>query len=173
MNVCGIDFSSHAIDIVHLALDNDGPPRWDRFDLEGQDAFERARDVAHAMPSKASAYWDDVIAVGIEHPAGRHGVGPLLRMQGAILACIPPRMLVQPWPPGKWRHECDLPGNASKGLVALHSKERLLDHFIVGEKRGYKVYDSALEDVLAQWPQDAHDAHLIAHATRNALQVAA
>lgn len=42
MNIAGIDYSTHAIDIVQIPLENNTPPRWDRFDLEGDLAFDRA-----------------------------------------------------------------------------------------------------------------------------------
>ena len=96
-------------------------------------------------------FWDDILAVGIEHPAGKFGVGPLLRIQGAILARIPARMLVQPWPPSKWRKANGLAGNASKDMVA---------YFAVNDGTAIEFRD---------WPQDACDAYCIALATRQAI----
>lgn len=153
MNVAGIDYSTRAIDIVLVPLD-EGAPIWHRYVLEGQDSFERTRSVANAMPWRAASFWDDVLAVGIEHPAGHHGTGPLLRVQGAVLACLPTRVLVEPWPPGKWRKAVGLAGNATKGAVEFWSGS-LMPSDIAG---------------LDNWPQDAHDAHLIALATRQAIQ---
>jgi len=152
VNVAGCDFSSHAIDVVLVDLDGRQPPRWHRYPLVGQDAFDRARSVADAMPGRSSVYWDNVLAVGIEHPAGRHGVGTLLRIQGAVLAQIPARMLVTPWTPSGWRKAVGLPGNATKNQVfGLSAKLELM------------------ESTRAVWTQDAHDAHLIALATRQAI----
>lgn len=164
MNICGIDYSSHAIDIVQIPLDADAPPRWDRFDLEGQDAFQRARDVPVTMPRAHSAYWDDIVACGIEHPAGKHGTGALLRIQGAVLACLPPRLLVQPWPPASWRKAVGLKGNASKDDVGHHSSWMHYKNVVTPETPWISHI------VFSDWPQDAHDAHLIAQATRQALQ---
>lgn len=161
MNIAGIDFSTHFIDVVLVPLD-EGPPVWHRYQLEGQDAFERTRSVPNVVPWRAASFWDDVLAVGIEHPAGRHGVGPLLRIQGAVLACLPSRMLVEPWPPAKWRKECGLKGNASKEQVSVVSQMRLLD-------TPPSTYTSEYRRSIFGWPQDAHDAHLIALATRQAL----
>jgi hypothetical protein len=153
MNVAGIDFSSHAIDVVLVDVDGRQPPRWHRYPLTGADAFDRTRSVANSMPGRSSAYWDNVLAVGIEHPAGKFGTGPLMRLQGAVLAQIPARMLVKAWPPGSWRKAVGLPGNASKEAITVRS-------FLILEDEGT---DSM------EWPQDAHDAHLIALATQHAI----
>lgn len=151
MRVAGIDFSSHAVDIVTVPYDGHGQPAWHRFPLTGMDAFDRARSVAEAVPGRSSVFWDELVAVGIEHPAGRHGVGPLLRIQGAILSSIPARMLVEPFPPSKWRKAVGLAGNASKEQVRL---------FVTFQDR-IPVYDG--------WPFDATDAYCIALATRQAI----
>lgn len=148
--IAGIDFSTHAVDVVLLDEDTDAAT-WHRFPLEGQDAFERARYVRRAMWSPASSYWDDVLAVGIEDPRG-YGAGSLYRVQGAILACIPNSKLVQPWIPSAWRKAVGLAGNASKADVFLH---------VARTSPGRTAID---------WPQDACDAFCIALATRNKLE---
>lgn len=158
MRVIGIDLSTFAIDFVSVPLDGTDPPMWERFPLTGTDAFDRARTVAQALPGAHSAYYDDVLAVGIEHPAGRHGVGPLLRVQGAVLACLAPRVLVQPWPPASWRKAVGLAGNASKADVFVES-------LALGSPWPPMPRGCAADE----WPQDAHDAHLIALATRAAI----
>lgn len=149
MNVCGIDFSSHAVDLVLLDETTEAAT-WHRFELRGADAFDRARDVRPAVPG--GAFWDDVIAVGIEDPRG-YNAGALYRVQGAILAQIPVDKLVQPWIPSAWRKTVGLPGNASKDAIGLYVWERV----------------TAAE----VWPQDACDAYCIALATRTLLQVGA
>lgn len=152
MNVAGCDFSTHYVDLVLVPLD-DGPPVWHRYELQGQDAFERTRSVPNVVPWRAASFWDDVLAVGIEHPAGRHGVGPLLRIQGAVLACLPARMLVEPWPPAKWRKAVGLPGNASKDQSIAMS----MAHAIT------ERWD------MTGWDHNSCEAHLIALATRQAI----
>ena len=152
MKVAGIDYSSFAIDIVLIDAYTDTPPEWHRYALSGHDAFERARTVTTAMPSKGSAFWDTVLAVGLEEPRGRNSA-PIHRVQGAILAAIPGRVLVQPWLPNEWRTAVGLKGNASKDAAAWRSRQ-LQPRFM---------------DPLCEWPQDAHDAHLIAIATRTRL----
>lgn len=149
MRVAGVDFSTHAIDVVTVPYEGAGAPVWHRFPLTGSDAFDRARSVADAMPGRSSVFWDDVLAVGIEHPAGRHGVAALMRVQGAVLSCLPARMLVTPWPPAKWRALNGLKGNACKKDCA--------DHAIAN-------------GAPAHWPtSDPYDAYLIACATRELL----
>ena len=157
VNVAGIDYSSHAVDVVLVPVDG-GAPSWHRFPLEGNDAFDRTRGVATVMPGRGSAFWDPILAVGIEHPAGRFGTRDMTRVQGAILSCIPDRVLVEPWPPAKWRKAVGLKGNATKHDVESYS------------------YDATIGmpgDWPREWPQDAHDAHCIALATRQAITKAA
>lgn len=145
--VAGCDLSTHAVDVVKVSLDHDRAPEWHRFPLTGSDAFDRARCVRDAMPCRSSVFWDDCLGIGIEHPAGHHGTGPLLRIQGAILSCLPAHLLVHPLPPSSWRKLVGLPGNASKADVADYAIDRDPDMF-----RGL--------------PQDACDAYCIALATR-------
>jgi len=165
VRVAGIDYSSHAVDIVTVPLDH-GAPIWHRFPLTGMDAFDRARSVADSVPGRHSVLWDDITAVGIEHPAGKFGTGALLRIQGAILARIPARMLVEPFPPAKWRKAVGLAGNAPKGDARKHSLRVVDDCFAKGAMRVICVADVW---PYWEWPQDAHDAHCIALATRAAI----
>jgi len=142
MNVAGIDLSTWAIDVVRIH--DTGEIDWHRYKLEGQDAWERTRNVPHAMPGPTDELWDETTAIGIEQPAGHHGVIPLVRVQGAILARLPKDVLVQPYMPARWRVLAGLPGHALKADVRMRS-------LMLG----------APED----WhPQDAHDAHLVARA---------
>jgi hypothetical protein len=146
--VAGIDYSTHAIDVV--TIDEDTlKPEWMRFPLGtiGR-AFDRTRFVYASCPS--GRFWDDTIAVGIEEPRGQ-GAGNLYRVQGAILQCIPPTTLVQPWVPSEWRKAVGLKGNASKDDVRDHANRLSFN----------ATYD---------WPQDGADAYCIARATLQALE---
>jgi hypothetical protein len=153
VTVAGIDFSSHAIDVVTLDEDTDRA-EWHRFPLTGSDAFDRARAVRAAMPG--GSFWDDVLACGIEQTqmrgSGMAAAYSLYRVQGAVLACLPARLLVQPLIPSAWRKAVGIPGNAKKA----------------------EVYAWALEHCWQPWhdgaPQDAMDAYCIALATRTLLQ---
>jgi hypothetical protein len=151
VTVAGIDFSSHAIDVVTLDEDTDRA-EWHRFPLAGSDAFDRARAVRAAMP--VGSFWDDVLACGIEDPRG-YGAGSLYRVQGAVLGCLPARLLVQPLIPSSWRKTVGLKGNASKQDI---------DAFALAKM-------AAVEGMVKfSWPQDAMDAYCIALATRTLLQ---
>ena len=160
MRVMGIDFSSRFVDCVKVPYEGTGAPEWHRFALTGNDAFDRARSVADAMPGRASTFYEDTLCVGIEHPAGHHGTGALLRVQGAILARIPARMLVHPLPPGKWRALVGLKGNASKDDVAAH----FID--VIRETPEWRHHFTERPET---WTQDACDAACIALATRKLL----
>lgn len=113
MNVAGADLSTFYVDVVKVPLEHDRQPEWHRFPLTGQDAFDRARSVRDAMPGRTSVFWDDVLAVGVEDPRG-HSAGVIYRVQGAILSCLPPHLLVHPLIPSAWRKLVGLKGNASK-----------------------------------------------------------
>lgn len=156
MMVAGVDYSTHAVDIVLLDETTDAAT-WHRFELEGRDAFERARAVRAAVPARTSGFWDDVLAAGIEDPRG-YGAGSLYRVQGALLACLPTSLLVQPWIPSAWRKQVGLAGNASKSTVLAWTLDWTQGHL----------------DLKAEaWPQDACDAYAIALATRSLLETVA
>jgi hypothetical protein len=155
--IAGIDYSSRAVDIVLLDETTDAAT-WHRYELHkdrGQDAFDRVRNVPAMMPSRANTFWDGVIAVGIEDPRG-YGAGSMYRVQGAILACIPRPLLVQPWVPSEWRKAVGLPGNASK-----------VDVFAWTARNYPQDWHDNYVDMC---PQDAIDAQCLALATRNVLQ---
>jgi len=155
--IAGIDFSTKAIDIV--LVDEDQPDRclnWLHIDLTGAlkgepagDAWERTRRVWSAMPR--GGFWDEAVAIGIEEPRGHHGVEPLFRIQGAITACIPRTVLLQPWNPASWRRLNGLAGNATKLVV-----------------RNFVIQQGVW---LPNWSQDACDAYCIARATALAVEV--
>ena len=155
MNVCGIDVSTHAVDIVKVPLD-DGPPHWDRFPLvHPGDAFDRTRQVPLVVPGPAHSYWDDVIAVGMEEPAGRNP-GYAFRVQGAVLSCVPRDKLVEKLMPSEWRKAVGLKGNASKEDVRM---------FALAAVRDFAGVD---------WRAASHDctdAYCIALATRSRLVI--
>lgn len=149
MWVAGIDYSTHAVDVVIVPLEGKEPPRWRRHELTGKDAFDRTRTV-----DMRGSVWDEVVAVGIEHPGGKFGTRDMTRVQGAIIVQLPSTLLVHPLPPAKWRKLVGLPGNASKADVESQS----LRHIPKMSPDGFG------------WPQDAHDAHCIALATRTLLE---
>jgi len=133
------------------------------------DAFDRARSVADSVPGRSSQLYDDVLAVGIEHPGGKFGTGDMLRVQGAVLARIPARMLVHPLPPARWRKLVGLPGNASKEAVSVVADNMRWDGQWVASADPHIDY----EPLLPEWPQDACDAYCIALATRSLINTQA
>jgi hypothetical protein len=145
--VAGIDYSTHAIDVV--LIDEDTlKPEWHRRELQGQDAWERTRFVRAAVLGIPEL--DHALAIGIEEPRG-YGAGHLYRIQGAILSALHPQILVQPWVPSEWRKAVGLKGNASKVGVAVHANMLSFN----------ATYD---------WPQDGADAYCIARATLGAIE---
>jgi hypothetical protein len=149
--VAGLDYSTHAIDCVLVDEDTGEYVAWHRWPLEAKgDAFDRARWIRHTMPARS--WWDDrgVVACGIEDPRGMKP-GPLFRIQGAILSCLPTWLLVHPLVPSEWRKLVGLPGNATKLEVVFHAR----DHS---------------EMMTDAWTQDTCDAYCIATATRTLIQ---
>lgn len=155
--IAGIDFSTKAVDVVLLDEDTDAAT-WHHAPMDGWDAFERTRDVRRAMLEIGSGIWDDVLACGIEEPAGRM-TGRLFRVQGAILACLPSSLLVHKLMPSEWRRTVGLPGNASKADVELFA-----------DRKRYPVWPHPMVNTLPPWPSDPCDAYCIALATRTLLQ---
>lgn len=167
MSICGIDFSTRAVDVVLLDEDTDAAT-WHRFELLGNDAFDRARNVEGNIPGRTDPLWDEVVAIGIEDPRG-YGAGSLYRVQGAILASLPAWLLVHPLIPSQWRKTVGLPGNASKdmiraftGIKRWHADPRFIPSSV--------TTTTDYEAVIPAWPQDAHDAYCIALATRTLLE---
>lgn len=151
MTTAGIDFDTHAVHVVFL--DEDGRASYHRYELSGHDAFERTRSVRSAMPTKG--VWEDmgVYACAIEEPQGaqKATVAKLKAVQGAILACLPADLLVEPMVPARWRTAVGLKGNATKEDVA--------------QLVGRQVWPDAPLPVVpapSTWPQDACDAYCLA-----------
>ncbi len=155
----GIDFDTNTVHVV--LLPEAAPPRYLPFALEGQDVFERARDIRDAMPPRG--WWNDegVIAIGIEDPmqkgpASRTFLPKLKMIQGAILACLPRGALVQPLVATQWRKEVGLSGRATKEEVA----EFVYEHQHPSDGPILEDVDRAWWDT--HWPQDAADAYCLA-----------
>ena len=163
MIVVGIDVSTYAIDLVLIDVDDHKAPAWHHHPLTGHDAWERTRNTAQALPSPHATIWDDVLAIGVENPAGTHGAHTIQRVVGAVLACLPPHTLVQPWRPAEWRKAVGLKGNASKDAVRSHALACASD---LETKERIDGWCSS----RAKWSQDACDAYCIASATLAAIE---
>jgi hypothetical protein len=145
--VVGIDFKSDAVDLVTLDIDAD-EPRWLHIPCgansnQDNDSFETARAMRELLP--IGHWWDDVVLIAVEKPfsQSRRSISALMRVQGAVLASVPFRITAWEIPPGEWRKEIGLKGNAPKEEVALWA----LDH-----------------GADMDWSQDACDALAIATA---------
>jgi hypothetical protein len=165
--IAGIDYNTHAVDIVLLDEDTDAAT-WHRFELEGANAFDRARDVQRAF-NFTSAIWDEIIAIGIEEPRG-YGAGSLYRVQGAILVGLPWNRLVHPLIPSQWRKTVGLPGNASKDQVSQFVVRHKLASIGDGRDTSHVPLGALPMPHGVTWPQDACDAYCIALATRTLLK---
>lgn len=150
--VAGIDLSSKGCDIVLLDEGSD-KAEWLHINFAGGDLLERIREIRDSAPTRC--WWSDdsnAIAVGIERPAGKHGVPQVSMALGALLQTFPPGLLVTWFMPAEWRKACGMKGNVSKE----------------------QVYTWAVR----QWwnapmapTTDATDAFCIAWATRSVLEV--
>lgn len=146
----GIDYDTFA---VHVVLIEDGRPElYVHHILEGDDPFERARQVREVMPSRGWWLDEGVIAIAIEeqnsnNPKVRASVQKLKMIQGAILSCLPRSTLVVPMNGPEWRKALGIPGNAPKEAVREWAIEN-----------GYAALYA--RDV----PQDAADAFCLARA---------
>jgi hypothetical protein len=153
--IAGIDFNTKSVDVVLLS-EHDNHADWIHRDFHGQDAFDRARAVRDAMPSRG--WWEDagVLALFIEEPRGKGKVdaSTLFRVQGAILATLPPALAVGPLMPHQWKPKCGLKGNAKKWEI---------DSF------AHKAWINRPPDAN----QDSHDAFAIAYAGRQLYEVSA
>ena len=149
MRVAGIDTSSFHIDAAFIDLDTMELDLWMRWDLHGQDAWERCRSIATAVPGPTAEIWDDVLAVGVEVAHGMSS-GIINRCVGAVLTRLPLETLVEPWNAPSWKKAAGLPGNASKAQIASYAVERI----------GYEL-----------GAQDAYDAWGLAMATVSKIEV--
>ena len=102
--IAGIDFDSTGVYVV--LVDEESGAYLERLaaDLAGgtADAFDRARRVRDLLPFRG--WWRDTcIAVGIEEPFSNsyRSAAGLARVQGAVLACLPPDLLACPIAPNR------------------------------------------------------------------------
>jgi hypothetical protein len=167
MSFAGIDYSSTAIDVVRLELDSD-EARHDRilFDSTGKlDALERARRVRELMPPRSAWADDGVVTIAIEDALGQFFKGsiPLARVQGAVLACLPPAGSDPPvlaLKTAEWKMACGLSGNAKKAEVRSFAE----GHWTSGDPFLFRGF------ILTQ---DMADAFCIAWAARSICERAA
>lgn len=118
--IAGVDFSTRTVDVVLLSLNGD-EAMYLRRHIEAETALRAARNVRDAMPERKA--WADVLLVGIERPFGHPAsVSALLRVQGAVLACIPPDIPVHEMAPTSWKKSFTGRGHASKADVRARAR---------------------------------------------------
>lgn len=152
--IAGIDLSSNTVDVALLDEDT-MDARWIRYRIDDGhkdlDAFDRARRLRDAMPARTA--WKDhgVSAIGIEHGASRSfkSVTAQSRVEGALLACLPPDLPVYLFMPASWKKLALGHGRASKEDGAVWVRHSI--HW--QNDRGHV-------------PQDAIDAACIARAAQ-------
>lgn len=127
--VCGIDVSSLAIDLCWIPAnpEEEAPPYWVRLDLGKKgDAFDRARRVKIAYDSRVTGpqepwpfIWGLTLVIGIEQPFGKGLLSTAAgyRVQGAMLAMLPPDTLMFPMNPNTWKAKAGIGGTANKEKI--------------------------------------------------------
>lgn len=150
--VVGIDFSSFAIDLVKLD-ETANQATWTRVKLDGGNAWDRTRKLPRFMP-KAS-WWDDVYLCAIEKPM--HDQQRVLgRVQGSVIACIPPAI---------WTWEVNV-AEWKKALGVPIREKPTPSHFAGFVLNGWATV------AAVPWEQDAYDALGVALFARNLNQTA-
>lgn len=149
MSACvGIDLSSRAIDIVKLD-ETTNQAEWHRFEMEGATAWERTLRVRDVMPP--SRFWDDVYLAAVETPfPDQQGV--LRRVQGAVMACVPPAVLVWEANASEWKRALGL-GTAKP---TTHDLAR------IAPSGNMKLVGRRVLDVKWDEAQNGRDAYCIA-----------
>lgn len=129
--VFGIDLSSFQVDVVWADVHADpGAFRtWSGSLGKAGDAFDRSRLVRGVLepddPYDKVIPWLYMVAGAIEEPFGRGSLSTAAgyRVQGAVIACIPPRITLQGYAPSVWKKRCGAGGGAKKPAVAAHLRE--------------------------------------------------
>lgn len=128
MTIAGIDYDSERVVIV-IVDENTGRylTEW-TCDLAcgPGDAFQRARRVRRLMPTRSAFEARGVTSVAIELPFSKYAASLVghLRVQGAILACLPDDLDVVELRPQTWKRTTVGRSNASKADVHAWALEQ-------------------------------------------------
>lgn len=168
--IAGFDISTNAIDCVMVPQDAgdwlSGPkvPTWLHFPLNGPDAWERTRRVSVVVPGRG--WWKDegLYAAGIEVPFG-FSSAKVSMIVGALLNRLPEDILIERWPHNSWRKAMGLKGGGKSEVL----KQEAVDYSRLRSGSFYTEHPFDTD----QWSVDAHEAHLIALATRAAVETSA
>lgn len=139
MTFAGIDYDSEAVHIVLVDEEHGNYVSEWKADLAcgPGDAFARARRVKPLLPPHGWIEQYSVVAIGIELPFSRFAASlvPLMRVQGAVLACIPRAVPMYEIRTQTWKQETVAKSNATKldvmrYAIAAGAPEGLdLDHY--------------------------------------------
>lgn len=149
--VLGIDFASAAIDLVFLDETED-VARWHRIPLEP--GWTSSRMMRHKYAWGSELEHAGVYLVALEQPMmqQRNSIAALSRIQGAILASLPPEVAVWLLAPAEWKLGIGMKGNASTQL---------------GKPGAFALLGWALQHGAEQdWPTDACAALAMAYTAR-------
>jgi len=138
--------SSRYLDLV-LLDENADRAEWHRITLEGDTAFERARDVAEKMPQPGWYEAHGVYLCAIERPFSRSRNDVVRLVQGCVLASIPSSLDVWEVAPQTWKAHIGFKGRGkpTQGQFAGFT----FDGFTPSWRSASNAGD---------WPQDALDA---------------
>jgi hypothetical protein len=179
MRLVGADISTKAVDLVALDLDTDHA-QWKHIPIHSKrGSFHAARNVRPALGHQAllGGYWDDVAALWVEDPMSRNmgTCKALALVTGALIACVPQRVIVERTKPNEWQHVFTGKTKATKADIEQQARA-LLGHE-TGERKGcvsalaFDLNAGTMRYTL--WPQDAYDAYGIAWAARELMTRAA
>lgn len=165
MFCAGFDISTKAIDCVLIDLDEEAWPEWHHFPFAGPDAWERARTIADIVPSRS--WWENegLYAAGIEVPFG-FSSAKVSMVIGALLNRLPRDILIERWPHNRWRAALKLKGGGTSEELKAAARVRSLQELGCDDTGSAVRYYGGAPD---EWTVDAHEAHLIALATRQAI----
>jgi len=175
----GIDYSTHAVDVVTVR--QRGAELWEdwqthtevqhhRVEFEGDNAWARAFDAAEKLDAwewtdPVSDHLYDASVIVIEEPAGssRLVAQQLARVQGLIIANLP-RIDGQVWGmvPSEWKKLVVGKGNASKEEVKQWAEKNMLGTVVHNVGGPFTAVTPGGSKIGAGWPQDAYDAYCMA-----------
>lgn len=113
-SVVGIDFSTHAIDLVKLD-ETANVGTWTRIPMDGGSAWDRTRKLPLMMPR--ASWWDDVYLCAIESPksAGFKVATVMHRVQGTVMACVPSAVWMWEVTPAEWKGHLGIKASLKPG----------------------------------------------------------
>lgn len=128
MTFAGIDYDANAVYIVLVDEEDGAYVSRSKADLAcgPGDAFQRARRVRDLLPARGRWLDYGVVAVAIELPFSRFpgSLVSLMRVQGAILACLPRDLDLVEIRPQTWKKHTVGKSNADKPAVKAWALEQ-------------------------------------------------